>query len=190
MINYIFKFIVLEEVLIIEYMIEYFSEIVNYFSVLVNILLFIMIIYHHSNLTDQFELLNRPWLVFEGERGNSEIHFSHYYLTNIGKIPATNVQIHVEGTVNPIISNKTSNERKASSSAGGIALPRQKQEILIHCLDYHNIELNNSYSFEITINYKYGKQNKKCIFQLSKSIGLLNTGNLLAHPMINCIESN
>ena len=143
--------------------------------VVINIILVFFVILQHQLSIQQYERINRPWLVLT-QKGLINEHIC-WYLENIGNLP-------VEGTT---ITTKSEFDKKKPNMEKpvniGVIMPKQSRAFTLNHVTAYDVEKNDETIIEFTIKYRFLKHAKKSKFQYYRL-------NPIDHQGIECIEAN
>ena len=138
-------------------MIEYIAGIVAIASVSVNIVLVAAVIHQNRRLTQQYEIINRPWLVLT--HGKDIGDFVGWYLENTGNLQAEEITIT---TKHDHDGKKPDKEERPTNI--GVIMPKQNHGFTLDYLERDVARDIKEIDIEFIIKYKFLNHEKKSKF--------------------------
>ncbi len=130
----------------------------------------------------QYELVNRPWLVFKKTNMHIDSHFIIWSIENIGNIPAKDIEI----TSNYVLMKNDHvdiHEKGKGKIKTDIIMPKQKFTFTLNSITFEDLEQPDSIDVNIFIKYKFLNHKKTAQFRFYRHNGV-------DHENIHCVNAD
>lgn len=158
------------------------QEIISAVSIIVNIILVSIIILQYKSSQKQYELVNRPWLIFEQTDKDIDEHFPLWSLENIGNIPAEKIEITSKYFMK-LDKHDDIHNKKSGVLRTDIIMPKQKYLFVLNDITFTDLNQCNSFESDIFIKYQFLNQKKTSHFRFYKN-------NDFDHQEISCVKAD